>query len=184
MDYTSIINDLKKASLFDLYRLNSAIVLLLGDHVRLDSIKRALSLNSDISYFDRSTNKLTPATLLEKRRTTALVRSHHDGRKWVIPLYWINLDSVETDIYSSSNNKRGLDKNQLQIGQVVSFVDQDGVDHYGQVIRLNQKTVSIIENNQRKWRVSYCYLSNVIDSNVTYSEEPSTATILTFGNQR
>ena len=55
--------------------------------------------------------------------------------------------------------------NQLKVGDIVGFVDSSNEEKYGRVIRLNQKTATLLVNGNSKWRVSYKFLFTTIDSN-------------------
>jgi hypothetical protein len=178
MDYTRVLNEIKEASLFDLFRFKAAIGLLMDDPKRLEAIKRNLRVNESVAYFDTKANSLIPATILEIRRTNVLISNHHDGKQWVIPLYMLNLDCVDTDIHKSDNSQKGLDKTQIKIGEVVGFIDKGGVEQYGQVIRMNQKTVSLLVGDNHKWRVSYTLLFPVIDGKQTYKDVSPSAKLL------
>ena len=161
MDYSKIVEELKQASLFDLYRLNVAIDHQLEDPQRLSEIKQNLRPGQIVSYFDSTENRLIEAKVVKLKRTRLLVENCHDKKLWNIPFYWVNLDQVDTDIALSS--KRGIEKSHLKVGDMVGFQDKHNNDVYGKVIRLNQKTASIITNDNAKWRVSYGFLYFVID---------------------
>jgi hypothetical protein len=161
MDYSKIIEELKQASLFDLYRLNVAINQLLEDPRRLSEIKKCLRSGQNISYFDETENRLIEAKVIKLMRTRLLVENIDDRQRWEIPLYYVNLDEVNTDIIGSS--KRGLDKSQLKVGDLVSFQDKQNNDVHGKIIRLNQKTATIKTNTDTEWRVGYEWLYVVIN---------------------
>ena len=59
----------------------------------------------------------------------------------------------------------GLTKNEIQIGDVVGFVDRSGVEQSGEVERLNQKTATV-ESRQGGWQVPYSMLHKVIDQEI------------------
>ena len=65
MDYTTILQELNKASLFDLHRLQSAIYQELINPKRIDEIKSQLKIGQPISYFDPQTNGLIDAVILK-----------------------------------------------------------------------------------------------------------------------
>lgn len=44
----------------------------------------------------------------------------------------------------------------------VGFLDGDGNERYGQVVRLNPKTVTL-DSGESKWRVAYSFLFKVFD---------------------
>jgi len=73
--------------------------------------------------------------------------------RWNAPFYYVNLDSVDTDITLSS--KMGLDKSQLKVDDKVGFQDRPNIDVYGKVIRLNRKRATILADGHTKWRVGY-----------------------------
>jgi hypothetical protein len=161
MDYTKILEELNKGSLFDLYRLKVAINHQLGNPQRLYEIKKCLKRDQKISYFDDTENRLIEAQVLKIMRTRLLVQNIHDHEKWEIPLYYVNLDEVNTDIINPS--KEGLDKSQLKVGDMVGFQDKQNNDVVGKIIRLNQKTATIITEANTEWRVAYRYLHLIYD---------------------
>ena len=162
MDYTTIVNELKNASLFDLYRLRIAIDQQLDNPEKIKEIKRHLKIGDQISYFDSKENRQIEATLLEFKRSNVLVRNRHDQVRWTIPFYFINLDHVDTDIHSNSQ-QQGLEKSQLKVGDTVGFRDRDNQERYGRIVKLNPKTASLLVDERYKWRVAYQLLFSIID---------------------
>jgi len=161
MDYSKIIAELQQASLFDLHRLNVAIQHQLENPDRIEEIKSRLKPGQVVHYFDDKENRPVEATVLELRRTRILVQNLHDRKQWIIPVHWINLDDVETDI--SLPATRGVDKSQLKVGDIVVYPDRQNNDVHGRIIRLNPKTATIKTDAGAKWRVGYQWLSLVID---------------------
>jgi hypothetical protein len=161
MDYSTILEELNKASAFDLYRLRVAIDRQLESPQRLDEIKSCLQPGQKITYFSQRENRDIEATVLKIRRTRVLVQDLHDQAQWTIPLYFVNMDRVNTDIISSP--EKGLDKTQLKIGDMVGFQDKDHDDLHGEIIRLNQKTATIMTGTKGRWRVAYEYLYLIYD---------------------
>ena len=161
MDYSKIIEELKKSSLFDLYRLSVAINQQLENPRRLSEIKKCLRSGQNISYFDDTENRLIEAKVIKLMRTRLLVENIDDQERWEIPFYYVNLDEVNTDIIGSS--RMGLDKSQLKVGDMVGFQDKQNNDVLGKIIRLNQKTATIKTSKNTEWRVGYELLYEVID---------------------
>ena len=95
------------------------------------------------------------------KRTKVLVEHIDDKERWNIPFYYVNVDSVDTDI--SVFRKRRLDKTQLSVGDRVGFQDRQNNDIYGEIIRLNRKTVTLVTDKKHQWRVGYGALYRVID---------------------
>lgn len=161
MDYSKISKELKKASTFDLYRLSVVINQQLENPQRIEEIRRNLKSGQTIGYFDRTENRLIEAEIIKLKRTRLLVENIHNKERWNIPFYWINMDGVDTDIGESSGI--GLEKSQLKVGDKVGFQDKQNNDVYGEIIRLNQKTATIVTSTNAKWRVAYDYLYLVIE---------------------
>ena len=161
MDYSEIIAALQDATLFDLYRLNVAINHLLDDPQRIDKIRKQLKTGQTIYYFEPTENRLIEAKVIKLKRKRLLVENRHDQQRWTIPMYWVNLNEVNTDIMPSS--RKGLDRSQLKVGDIVGFQDNQNNDVRGGVIRLNQKTATITTDTGAKWRVGYDWLYLVVD---------------------
>jgi hypothetical protein len=103
MDYSAILQELNKASLFDLHRLQSAIYQELSNPTRLDQIKARLKAGQLISYFDPQSNSLIDAVILKVQRTRCLVRNINDQKSWELPFSYLNLDAVDADINTSDS---------------------------------------------------------------------------------
>lgn len=159
MNYTLVLKELEKASLFELFRLKSAISDLLDDPVRLLAIKRQLQVGTDITYFDTQKNCLIPAHLEAVRKTRASVRDLETGKLWTVPLYMINIEGATTDIEPHS---RGVDRLSLRVGDRVGFEGRAGEDVFGTVIKLNPKRAKV-ETDQGIWNVSYSFLFTVLE---------------------
>ena len=123
MDYSRILEELARASLFDLYRLRVAMGHQLDDPRRIQEIKRQLEPGQEMSYSDDQANKLVQARVVSLKRTRLLVENKHDHQRWSVPFYSVNLEGVGTDIRSLANQE-GLDKSQLKIGDQVGFRDR------------------------------------------------------------
>ncbi len=163
MDYSRILEELARASLFDLYRLQVAMGHQLDDPGRIQEIKRQLEPGREITYFDDRANKLVQARVVSLQRTRLLVENTHDHQRWSVPLCSVNLEGVDTDIRSPANQE-GLDKSQLKTGDQVGFRDRQNNELYGQVIRLNRKTATVLAGDDSKWRVAYSLLFPILDS--------------------
>jgi hypothetical protein len=160
MNFTDILKEMQNATSFDLFRLRCAIDLQLEDPARMATIKRQLKVGAEVEYFDPEQNRSIKARIVEVRRTRVSVLNLEDNRKWNLPFYYINLNNVDTAI--RPNIAKGLSKQEIQVGETLGFVDNDGQDTYGTVIRLNPKTVSI-NTADMKWRIPYSLLFKVLD---------------------
>jgi hypothetical protein len=162
MDYSEIIKALETASTFDLYRLQVAIGHLLEEPKRLKAIRRRLKPGQDITYFDRGENRLVEASVIKLKQTRILVERKDNRERWDIPFYWVNLENVETEA-PILPNRVGLDKSQVRVGDRVGFESREGELLYGEVVRLNRKTVTMMVDGGGEWRVAYSLLFPVIE---------------------
>ncbi len=122
--------------------------------------QRALFKVGDIiEYFDSALNKYIKACVIEKNRTRVLVKNCDDHQRWDMCYLSIKLDSRD---FVFAQTKKGLSKHELAVGDCVGF-SHDGEEIVGSIIRLNQKTVTLITKNQKRWRVSYGFLYTVIE---------------------
>src|SRR5438105_4504742 len=150
MDYSRVVEELRSASLFDLFRLRAAIDQQLDSPQRIAPVRARLQPGMQITFFDETTNRLEPATILELHRTRLSVRRPGDPRPWLIRFCTVNLDEVDTDLRSEPR-QRGIDRSELKVGDSVGFTAQDGRPRFGSVIRLNQKTATIETTDNRVW---------------------------------
>ena len=166
MDFNQVMEQLKQASPFELYRLKEAINKHLQDEHIIAQIKRRLTPGQLITYFDREENRLIEARVIKLNRTRVSVQHVHDLRKWNIPYYFVNVDDIDPDMQPGPE-KKGLSKNQLQVGATVGYLSCQNREVYAKVLRLNQKTATVeVLADGSKWRVSYSLLFPVLDTNI------------------
>ena len=80
MDYASLLDALGKASLFDLWRLNAAIRRVLDDPNKNQAIRAHLRVGQSIRYFEATENREIPGTVVEIKRSRALVQNDQDKK--------------------------------------------------------------------------------------------------------
>ena len=161
MNFSDVLKALNQASAFELYRMRAAINRVLDEPRWLQAIQSRLQIGQPIEYFDAQANKLRHGKLLELRRKQAVVLDQDDGKHWLIPYVAINLDGSDVEIREQSI--QGLGRNEVAVGDVVGFIDRNQQQRSGQVIRLNDKTVTLL-CGQQQWRVAYAFLHRVVDS--------------------
>lgn len=170
MDYSAILHELNKASLFDLHRLKSAINQELSNPTRIDQIKARLKTGQLISYFDPQSNSLIDAVILKVQRTRCLVKNINDQKSWNLPFYYLNLDAVDADI-QPAKNAVGIPKSSLKVGAKVGFKDKENNDLFGEVTRLNPKRATVKINEHNQWLVNYKNLFYVIEGELGDTKE-------------
>jgi hypothetical protein len=161
MDMLQCIDTLNQASSYELFRIQIAMRRILEDPARINSIKQQLRIGQTVTYFDIAANKEISATLLEINRSRVFVQNHHDGKKWTLTFCMLNISGTKVDINKSS---RRVDRLTLKVGDHIGYISRDGIEVYGVVTKLNQKTASVTIASGAKWRVSYSLLFHVMDS--------------------
>src|SRR3712207_1990269 len=134
MDYSHIIDELRAASLFDLYRLRVAIDQQLDNPDRIEQVKARLRPGMKIKYFEETSKRLIEATVVELHRTRLVVENHLDGKRWSIRFCTVNIDDVNTDI-KAAPEQNTLDRSQVKVGDHVGFRDRQNQDRYGYVVQ-------------------------------------------------
>lgn len=161
MKYDEILSALQMASGFDLYRLRVMLDRVLADPKWTLAVRRQLHQGQEVAYYDPATNQQHTATVVEFRRKDVVVRDRGMGQYWVIPYAAINLEGADVRIRESG--KPGLSRHEVVVGDTVGFLDKEQRQRQGRVVRLNDKTVTLLCDEQ-KWRVSYTLLHRVLDA--------------------
>lgn len=169
MNYTNILQELEEASLFNLYRLRAAIDNEMDNSHRIGKVKQALSIGQEITWFDETTNKLERAVIQKFTNTRCDVKNISDGKGWRILYASINVD--DTDVSIKSNQKFGVKKSALRVGDLVSFLDKEHTLQFAKVQKLNPKTAGVITMEGIQWRVSYGALSKNMDIDADFVKE-------------
>jgi hypothetical protein len=167
MNYSEAIGSLSQASAFDLYRLRAAIDRVLDQPGWLAAVQSRLHVGQSIEYFDQNANRCHRGQLLELRRKQAVVLDLATEKRWLISYAAINLDGADVGIREQP--KQGLGRNSVVVGDIVGFVDRHREQRTGKIVRLNDKTVTLI-CDQQQWRVSYGLLHRVLESDASGSE--------------
>lgn len=160
MDFTEVMQLLKNASPYDLYRIKVAIQNEIEKPEHIREMRERFAVGDQVSYFDSDTNSLIHALVLEKNQKNAVLKILSNDQRWNIPYYMINLTGKESDIHI--NNKEKPTKNNFKIGDCVGF-NNDGQQCIGTITKLNHKTASLITRDNKRWRVGYGILFKVLD---------------------
>ena len=160
MDFTRTLKELQEASAFDLFRLRAAIDRVLDQPGWMHAVQDRLRVGQNIDYFDPQTNRAHQGQLLEKRRKQAVVLDLETRKRWLISYAAINLDGADIEIREQP--VKGLGRNTVAIGDVVGFVDKHQQQRSGRIVRLNDKTVTLLVGPQQ-WRVAYSLLHRVVE---------------------
>ena len=160
MNFSQILDALNQASAFELFRLQSAIRRKLEDPSWIMAVRQRLQVGQTVEYFDARENSLRRGRIDELRRKNVAITDLADGRSWLIDYICINVDGVDVQVREQPT--KGLGRNEVRVGDVLGFIDRDGRERSGKVIRLNDKTVSL-QVDDGQWRVAYSLLHPVIN---------------------
>lgn len=169
MNLEAIRPEIEKASLYELWRLQSFIYKQLDDPIKQQKVRSLLKHGQNVAYFSREENRDIAAQVLEIHRSKVSVRNCHDQKIWLIPFYMLNIDASKVDL---GGGKHRLDRNTLQVGNKVSFMRRDGAEAYGVVTKLNQKSASVKLACGAGWRVGYGLLSYVFEGEADKYADP------------
>ena len=159
MNFTEVLDALKRASGFELYRLRAAIDRTLDDPKWTIAIRKALRVGQQVEYFDEKDNRLCNGQILELRQKTVLLLRLDTAQRWLMPYTSINLGGIDAAI-------RDKPSQEVAVGDIVGFHDREQRQRNGRIIRLNDKTVTLISGDQQ-WRVAYSLLHRVVDGDAT-----------------
>lgn len=161
MNFSAVLEALNNAPAFELFRLRVAINRKLDDPKWIEAIRWRLRVGQEIEYFSGHDNAVRRAQIVEFRRKQVDVLDLGDGKRWLIDFCTINVDG--TDVQVREQGVKGLGRNEVAVGQTLGFVDREGDERSGVVLRLNDKTVTLQVGHQQ-WRVAYQLLHHVVDS--------------------
>lgn len=164
MNFSDVLKALNSASAFELYRMRVAIDRALDEPRWVQAIQSRLQVGQSIEYFDAQSNTLRRGQLLELRRKQAVILDKDDGRRWLVSYVAINIDGADIQIREQPH--QGLGRNEVAVGEIVGFQDRNQQQRSGRIIRLNDKTVTLLCEDQRQWRVAYSFLHRFVESHV------------------
>lgn len=167
MNFSETIATLNCASAFELFRLRAAIDRVLDQPGWVDAVRSRLRVGQPIQYFDPGANRSQQGQVLELRRKQAVVLDLATKKRWLISYAAINLDGADVEIREKP--RQGLGRNEVATGDVVGFMDRNHQQRSGQILRLNDKTVTLMCDRQQ-WRVAYALLHRVVDGSASSDE--------------
>ena len=147
MDNLKMVETLKNASLFDLYRLRVLISKILEDPIRLDEIRMRLKVNQEVYYFEDISNREIKALVVNIGRSHVSVKNLDDGKGWRLPIYMINIGESKESSIKPSNK---VDRLTIKTGERVGFVTKEGTTLYGIVQKLNPSTATVVVSGGSK----------------------------------
>ena len=151
--FTDWLSALKNASTFDLYRLSALIDDELANPQRLIRVLASIHPGQEAAYYHASTRQQRPCRIERTLHKYVVVLDLTDHKRYKIPPYMLNLDGQSVDISLPQGEK--LERHHVSVGARVGFVSAKAGYVEGEVIRLNQKTVTLRTDDDTEWRVGY-----------------------------
>lgn len=164
MNFTEVMQLLKNASPYDLFRIKVAINNEIEKPEHIKSIRQRFAIGDQIAYFDEQCNSVVSAIVMDKMVKNVRVRNLIDHKIWILPYYMMNIEKKDSDIHI--NHKEKPTKNNFSIGDYVGF-HHDGQQSVGTIMKLNHKTASLITSDNKRWRVGYSILFKILDGEST-----------------
>lgn len=157
-----LLDVLRDAPSVDLYELGLMINRLLADPVRVLAIRKHLHLGAPVMFFDHRRNALAPGRVIELRQKEVCVQEDGARTSWVLPYAAIVAPSAARGAQPAPPPEASLAVAVFEVGDTVSFTDKHLRERVGTVVRLNDKTVSVLCDGER-WRVARRILRHMID---------------------
>lgn len=168
MDFSEVLQAMNQASAFELYRMRAAIDRVIDQPQWIEAIRSRLRVGQIVEYFDGQLNAGRKAQVLELRRKQVLVLDLESQKRWLMHYASINVDNADVQIREQV--RRGLGRNEVAVGDVLVFIDRDQQERSGTVLRLHDKTVTLLCGRAR-WRVACALLHRVVDSQAIAGEQ-------------
>jgi hypothetical protein len=165
-----LIEDLPMASSAELYQLSWVIERLLADPRRIVQARAALHTGQQVQYLHWDDGKLRAARVVGMKEQRVTVLDEATGNPIAVPYAAI----VTT---SSSPTNNGIEaavaakptpppevcnRDDLRVGNRVSFTDQRLQHRVGLIVRINQRTATLDCDGQT-WRVAFGLLRPIVD---------------------
>lgn len=160
-DLTEIINELQNLDPYELYRLSIWIRNEINQPHITYKIANKFKTGDLVPWFNYQSNR-EQLVLIESKGRTKITIKIENGDRWDTPYYTINTTQLNPILPTHHNTK--LTKNDFMVGEDIEFISE-GKHYSGKITKLNPKTAIIKTSEQPgKWRVSYCFLTKLIDS--------------------
>ncbi len=158
----------------ELYQLSWVIDQLLADPRRIVQTRTQLHASQQVQFFDWNLGKLKPARVIamKDRRVTLLDEASHSH--FTVPYEAIMLTPsgepmAENDATPDSSAQTNPSpppeierREDVRIGNRVTFTDRDLQQRVGLIVRINQRTATLDCDGQT-WRVAFGLLRHLVD---------------------
>lgn len=178
-EFKLLVANLPQASSLDLYRLAYLSRALYSEPHRILAIRKELHVGKTVQYFDSNHGTNHSGRVIALRdRDFSLEDRDRNLRFKSLPYAAIDVVATESQSPSASHEPPTFGKDQppnipktkrptksdFSVGGRVSFINREGHLLIGVIVRMNQKTATVLlDLTGGQWRVSYSLLHHLVD---------------------
>lgn len=164
------IEELPMATSSELYQLSWVIEQLLADPRRVVQARSQLHLGQQVQCFNWSDGKLQPARVVSMKNDRVTLLDERSKRHFSVS-YAAIMAQTEASVHSNAPAHEAAipspppqinEREDLRVGQRVSFTDRELQRRIGLVVRINQQTATLDCEGQT-WRVAFGLLHHVVE---------------------
>lgn len=163
MDWHNLMSTIaSEASDLELLKLRTALDHLMLQPNRIIAIRRHLHVGQAIEFLDVRDNTMRQGRVIEFKPDQLLIQAAQDLKFRWMPYACVKIDPVSMPVQPQTSPPRPR-REDFALGDTVSFEGRDLIRSFGKIIRINQKTASLLCEDGREWRVSFALLQRVIN---------------------
>lgn len=163
MDWHDLMSTLaSQASDLELLQLRTALDHLMLQPNRIMAIRRHLHVGQEVDYLDVRDNRMRKGRVIEFKPDQLLIHAAHDLKYRWMPYASVQIDATSMPAQQTTAPMRAR-REDFAVGDTVSFEGRDLIRKFGTVVRINQKTASLLCEDGLEWRVSYALLQRVVN---------------------
>lgn len=163
MDWHNLMSTISsQASDLELLKLRTALDHLMLQPNRIIAIRRHLHVGQTIEFLDVRDNTMRQGRVIEFKPDQLLIQAAQDLKFRWMPYACVKIDPTSMPAQPQTASPRPR-REDFALGDTVSFEGRDLIRSFGKIIRINQKTASLLCEDGREWRVSFALLQRVIN---------------------
>lgn len=168
-ELAALVRNLPQAQSLDLYRLEYVIRALYSEPKRILAIRIHLHLGMTVRFFGRNSGAFHSGRIVAMNdHAVTIDEPTHNLRHTNVPYAAIDLNTPhEPEVIDSAPPRPAAQapvRSAFKVGDRVTFNDRHNVPVTGTISRINQKTVTVVPDNQDgHWRISPALLNHLVD---------------------
>lgn len=154
-----------QASDLELLQLRTALDHLMLQPNRIMAVRRHFHVGQEVSYFDVRDSKMHRGRIIEFKPDQLLMQSLRDLKYRWTPYAAVQIDTAAMPAQQPPPPKVQVARREdFAAGDTVSFEGRDLIRKFGTIERINQKTASVLCEDDVQWRVSFGLLQRVVNT--------------------